>query len=371
LDEHENLQKTPFYPMHLKYGGKVVDFGGWALSVQFSGILDEHRTVRERVGLFDVSHMGEATVKGEGALQFLQRMVSRDLSTMKDNQIYYTHLLYPSGGVVDDLMVTKLGENDYYLVINASNAEKDIAWLEGHVKDFPGVEVKDISAETGEVALQGPYAEATLQKLTGSDLSKLKYYYVIPKAKVAGFEVMISRTGYTGEDGFEVFCKPGDAVELWEAIMEAGEDFGIKPIGLGARDSLRFEAGMPLYGQELDADTSPLEARLARFLSLDKPGFIGREGLLERQDKGLSKVLIGLEMVDRGIPRHNYPVLYQGRQVGYVTTGSYSPTLGKNIAMAYVPPALSAAGTELQVEVRGRALTAKVVRTPFYRRPRK
>lgn len=371
MDEHENLKKTPFYAMHLKYGGKVVDFGGWALSVQFSGILDEHRTVRERVGMFDVSHMGEVTVKGPQALEFLQRMVSRDLSTMKDNQVYYTHLLYPNGGVVDDLMVTKLGENDYYLVINASNAEKDVAWLYKHSAEYPQAEVNDISAETGEVALQGPYAEPTLQKLTDRDLSKLKYFNVIPKAKVAGLEVMISRTGYTGEDGFEVLCRPEDGVRLWEAIMEAGEEFGIKPIGLGARDSLRFEAGMPLYGQELDAETSPLEARLARFLSLDKPDFIGRRALLERQQKGLSKVLVGLEMIDRGIPRHDYPVLHNGARVGHVTTGMHSPTLGKNIAMAYVPPALSAVKTELEVEIRGRALRAKVVKVPFYRRPRK
>jgi aminomethyltransferase len=371
LDEHANLKKTPFYPMHLKYGGKVVDFGGWALSVQFSGILDEHRTVREQVGLFDVSHMGEATVKGPQALEFLQHMVSRDLSTMKDNQVYYTHLLYPAGGVVDDLMVTKLGDNDYYLVINASNAEKDVAWLKEHAAEFKGVKVQDISAQTGEVALQGPYAQATLQKLMDADLSALKYYHVIPKAKVAGFDVMVSRTGYTGEDGFEIMCRPEDGAWLWEAIMEAGEEFGIKPIGLGARDSLRFEAGMPLYGQELDAETSPLEARLARYLSLDKPGFIGREALHQRQDRGLSKVLVGLEMVDRGIARHNYPVLKDGANVGYVTTGMYSPTLNKNIAMAYVPPALSAVGTQLEVEIRGKALRARVVKTPFYRRPRK
>lgn len=370
MDEHEGLKKTPFYPMHLKYGGKVVDFGGWALSVQFSGIIDEHQTVRNQVGLFDVSHMGEVTVKGPQALEYLQHMVSRDLAPMKDNQVFYTHLLYPNGGVVDDLMVTKLGDSNYYLVINASNTGKDIAWLQEHAGAYD-VEIKDISAVTGEVAVQGPYAQATLQQLTRANLSALGYYQVIPEVRVAGLEVMVSRTGYTGEDGFEIMCRPDDGPELWEAIMQAGDDCGIKPVGLGARDSLRFEAGMPLYGQELDAETSPLEARLARFVSLDKPDFIGRAGLLERQRRGLAKVLVGLEMIDRGIARHGHPLLKDGSEIGYVTSGMYSPTLGRNIAMGYVPPSLSAAGTEVDVSIRGKALRAKVVKTPFYRRPKK
>jgi aminomethyltransferase len=356
--------------MHLKYGGKVVDFGGWALSVQFSGIIDEHQAVRNDVGLFDVSHMGEATIKGPQAFEYLQHMVSRDLAPMKNNQVFYTHLLYPNGGVVDDLMVTKLGDNDYYLVINASNAEKDVAWLMEHAGGH-AVEIKDISAATGEVALQGPNAQKTLQQLTRANLADLGYYHVIPQADVAGIKVMISRTGYTGEDGFEIMCRPEDGPALWEAIMEAGDDYGIKPIGLGARDSLRFEASMPLYGQELDAETSPLEARLTRFLNLDKPGFIGRDGLLERQQRGLAKVLVGLEMVDRGIARHGHPLLKAGNEVGYVTSGMYSPTLGRNIAMGYVPPALSAVGTEIDVNIRGKILRAKVVKMPFYRRPKK
>jgi aminomethyltransferase len=371
VDEHASLKKTPFYPMHIKHKGKVVDFGGWALSVQFSGIIDEHHAVRRKVGLFDVSHMGEVTVKGPQALSFLQHVCSRDLAPMKDTQVFYTHFPYPNGGVVDDLMVTRLGEDDYYLVVNASNKDKDVAWLEQHVSEFPGAEVRDISDQVGEVALQGPYAEATLQKITGSDLSALKYYHVIPKAKVAGLDVMISRTGYTGEDGFEIMCAPADGPALWEAIMQAGAEFGIQPIGLGARDSLRFEAGMPLYGQELDADTGPLEARLAKFVSLDKPGFIGREAMLQRQQEGLRRVLVGLLMVERGIARHGYLVLKDGQQVGQVTTGMYSPTLDQNIASAYVPPELSALGTELAVDIRGKAVAAKVIKMPFYRRPKK
>lgn len=371
MDEHAQPKQTPFYPMHLKYSGKVVDFGGWALSVLFSGIIDEHQTVRRQVGLFDVSHMGEVTVKGPQALEFLQHMMSRDLAPMKDRQVYYTHLLYPNGGVVDDLMVTKLADHDYYLVVNASNKDKDVAWLKEHAAGCPGAAVEDISDSVGEVALQGPQAEATLQKITPAKLGELGYFEVIPKAMVAGLEVMVSRTGYTGEDGFEIMCEPADAVALWEAIMEAGAEFGIKPIGLGARDSLRFEAGMPLYGQELDAETSPLEARLARFVSLDKPGFIGREALLAQQEQGLKKRLVGLEMVGRGVARHDYPVLKDGERVGVVTSGMYTPTLGKNIASAYVPPELTAVNTLLDVEIRGKAVAAQVIKMPFYRRARK
>jgi aminomethyltransferase len=365
-----SLRKTPNYDMHVKYGGKVVDFGGWALSVQFSGILDEHRTVREKVGLFDVSHMGEVTVKGTGALAFLQRLVSRDLSTMADNQVYYTHMMYPNGGVVDDLMVTKLGKDDYYLVINASNTPKDIAWMLEQSKGFGDVEIKDISGETAELALQGPFAERTLQKLTGYPLSDMGYYTVAPKAKVAGINAMISRTGYTGEDGFEIFCAPKDANTLWEAIMEAGREFGIKPIGLGARDTLRFEAGMPLYGQEMDADTGPIEAGLKRFVSPDKPGFIGREATVKKLNEGVDKKLIGFELIEPGVPRNHYRVLKNGREIGHVTTGSHAPTLGKNVGMAYVAPAEAVIGNEFEVEIRGKGVRARVIKLPFYRRKR-
>lgn len=368
MDDLANLKKTPNYDMHVKYGGKVVDFGGWALSVQFAGILEEHRTVREKVGLFDVSHMGEATVKGPGALAFLQKMVSRDLSTMHDTQVYYTHLLYPTGGAVDDLMVTKLGDEDYYLVINASNTDKDVAWMKQYVGEFPGVELKNISADTAELALQGPLAEKTLQKLTSAKLSDLKYYHVIPQAKVAGIDTMISRTGYTGEDGFEIMCAPKDANNLWEAIMQAGQEFGIKPIGLGARDTLRFEAAMPLYGQEMDENTGPIEAGLQRFVSPEKPGYIGREATLKKVDEGVAKKLVGFEMVDRGVPRHNYKVKKNGKEIGYVTTGSYAPTLDKNVGMAYVPPTETQVGNEFDIEIRGRDLKARVVKLPFYKR---
>ncbi len=370
MDNLGSLRKTPNYDMHVKYGGKVVDFGGWALSVQFSGILEEHKIVREKVGLFDVSHMGEATVVGEQALPFLQKLVSRDLSTMVDGQIYYTHMLYPNGGTVDDLMVTRYGPTDYYLVINASNAAKDVEWMQKLAHEFPKVKVTDISADTAELALQGPLAPATLQKLTRYDLSKLKYYHAVRDVEVAGIpKCIISRTGYTGEDGFEVFTDPRNANKLWEAIMDAGQEFGIKPIGLGARDTLRFEASMPLYGQELDENTSPLEAGLGRFVNVDKPTpFIGQEALKKQVAQGLPKKLVGFEMVDRGIPRHNYKVAKNGKEIGYVTTGSYSPTLDRNIGNAFVPVSEAKIGNEFDVIVRDRPLKARIIKVPFYRR---
>ncbi|MEW6308326.1 MAG: glycine cleavage system aminomethyltransferase GcvT [Bacillota bacterium] len=370
MEEHANLAKTPSYQMHLKYGGKVVDFGGWALSVQFSGILEEHRSVRERVGLFDVSHMGEVRVRGKGALAFLQKLVSRDLAPMADGQIFYTHMLYPNGGTVDDLMVYKLKADDYFLVINAANTAKDLAWMQGVAKEFKEVTIEDVSADTAELALQGPYSVATLQKLTDFDLSLLKYYYVVPQVKIAGIPCMLSRTGYTGEDGFELFCLPEHANDLWEALMEAGKEYGIAPIGLGARDTLRFEAGMPLYGQELDADTSPLEANLGRYVSLDKPNFIGREALLKRAE-ALPKKLVCFEMLERGIPRHGYPIAVDGKQVGYVTTGSYAPTLNKNVGEGYVPQGMASVGNELDIIIRDRPVRARIIKGPFYRRAKK
>lgn len=369
MDNHNEPKKTPLYDVHVRYGGRIVDFGGWALPVQFSSILEEHKAVRERVGLFDVSHMGEVTVKGPEALAYLQKMCSRDLAPMVDGQIFYTHLLYPNGGTVDDLMVNKLADGDYLLVINASNTDKDFDWLKQHTAGF-NVEVRNVSADYAELALQGPAAEQTLQKLTGTNLADLHYYHVDPVVDVSGIRCVVSRTGYTGEDGFEILCAPGQAESLWEAIMTAGKEFGILPCGLGARDSLRFEAKMPLYGQELDAETSPLEAVLGRYVDLEKGDFIGRDALLEQKEHGLKKRLIGFEMIDRGIPRHGYPILVAGREVGHVSSGSFSPTLGINIGMGFVPPEYSKIGTEIEIGVRGHNLKARVRKTPFYKRER-
>lgn len=367
MDNHNGLKKTPLYDAHVRLGGRIVDFGGWALPVQYTSILEEHRAVRERVGLFDVSHMGEIAVRGLGALAFLQMMCARDLAPLADGQILYTHMLYPNGGTVDDLLVNRLGEGDYLLVVNAANTDKDFAWLKEHVDGY-AVEVENISADYAELALQGPLAERTLQKLTDFDLAGLRYYHLAQDVNVHGIRCIVSRTGYTGEDGFELLCAPADAEALWDALLEAGKEFGILPCGLGARDSLRFEAKMPLYGQELDAETSPLEAGLGRFVDLEKGDFIGRDALLEQKERGLKKKLVGFEMIDRGIPRHGYPILHDGRQVGVVTSGSFSPTLNANIGLGYVPPELAKVGTEIEIDVRGHNLKARVRKTPFYKR---
>jgi len=366
--ELEGLKKTPLYDCHVKYGGRVVDFGGWALSVQFKGILEEHKAVRQKAGLFDVSHMGEVRVEGKGALPFLQKLVSNNPSKLQKYQIQYAHMLYPNGGVVDDLLAYRLGDEEFFIVINASNTTKDVAWMREVAARFADVKLYDLSAATAELALQGPLAMQILQRLTKTDLKPIKYYWCLPGVKFGRAICLISRTGYTGEDGFEVFCTPEDAPALWDAIMDAGESDGLQPIGLGARDSLRFEACMPLYGQELDDKTTPLEAGLGKYVDLDKPDFIGREPLLEQARKGLPKKLVGFEMVDRGIARSHFRVLREGDEIGYVTTGMFSPTLGKNIGLAYVPPALAAVGNVFDVEVRGNPLQARIVPTPFYRR---
>ncbi|MCL6580205.1 MAG: glycine cleavage system aminomethyltransferase GcvT [Firmicutes bacterium] len=366
------LRKTPLYDMHVKYGGRIIDFGGWALPVQYTGIIEEHRTTREKAGLFDVSHMGEFRVTGTDPLGFIQKAVVNDMAKADVGQCVYSPMCYPSGGVVDDLIVYRLGEKEYLIVVNAANTDKDWAWMNDILRDFPGTRMANESAETAELALQGPRAQDILQKLADVDLSTIGYYRCRDGVKVAGIRTLVSRTGYTGEDGFEVFCAPTEAQKLWEAIMEAGRPLGLVPVGLGARDTLRFEACMPLYGQELDAERTPLEAGLGRFVSFDKGDYIGREALLAQKEKGLERKLVGLEMVGRGIPRHGYPVLdADGRkEIGYVTTGSYCPSLDKNMGLAYVPVEEAEVGRRLSVGIRGKAVEAVVVQTPFYKRSR-
>ncbi|MDI6600716.1 MAG: glycine cleavage system aminomethyltransferase GcvT [Thermoanaerobacteraceae bacterium] len=362
----DGLKKTPLFELHNKLGAKIVEFGGWAMPVQYSSILEEHRAVRERVGIFDVSHMGEISVKGRDAFDFLQYVLTNNMGKLEPGKIVYSLMLYESGGTVDDLLVYQIGENDYLLVVNASNTEKDFNWIKEHAQGFE-VEMDNISSMYGEVAVQGPKAEATLQKLTDFDLKSIPYYGFKEDIGISGIKVLISRTGYTGEDGFEVYMAPDKAGELWEAIMEAGKEYDILPCGLGARDTLRFEARMPLYGHELDENTTPLEAGLSFAVSFDKD-FIGKDALLKEKEEGLKKKLVGFEMVDKGIPRKDYEVYRDGEKVGYVTTGTHSPTLEKNIGLAYVKPGLAKAGEELSIMIRGKANRAVVVKTPFYKR---
>lgn len=362
----EGLKKTPLFELHNKLGAKIVEFGGWAMPVQYSSILEEHRAVRERVGIFDVSHMGEISVRGRDAFDFLQYILTNNMGKLEPGKIVYSLMLYENGGTVDDFLVYQIGENDYLLVVNASNTEKDFNWIREHAHGFE-VEVNNISSMYGEVAVQGPMAEVTLQKLTDFELGSIPYYEFRHNVMLLGIEVLISRTGYTGEDGFEVYMAPDKAGKLWEEIMEAGKEYGILPCGLGTRDTLRFEARMPLYGHELDENTTPLEAGLSFAVSFDKD-FIGKDALLREKEDGLKKKLVGFEMVDKGIPRKDYEVYKDGAKIGYVTTGTHSPTLDKNIGLAYVKPDYAKIGEEFDIMIRGKANRAVVVKTPFYKR---
>jgi aminomethyltransferase len=362
------LKRTPLYPLYEEYGAKTIDFGGWDLPVQFAGIQKEHEAVRTKAGLFDVSHMGEVEVKGPDALSFVQKITTNDASTLAVNQAQYSIMCYPDGGTVDDLLVYKLAEDHYLLVINAANIEKDVAWMQQHVDG--DMTLRNISDETAQLALQGPLAEAVLQKLTDTDLSEIRFFYFKPDVNLSGVSALVSRTGYTGEDGFELYVKPEDAPVLWRKILEAGGE-DVLPCGLGARDTLRFEARLPLYGQELNESISPLEAGLGFAVKLEKKvPFIGQEALKKQKEEGIPRKLVGLEMIERGIPRSHYPVYVGETQIGEVTTGTQSPTLKKNVGLALIRKEYSELGTEVDVEIRGKRVKAKVVATPFYKRPK-
>lgn len=367
----ENLKKTPIYQEHVNAGGKIVDFGGWALPVQYAGILDEVDAVRKRAGLFDVSHMGEIHVTGPGSVEWVDSMVTNDVSKMVDNQVIYSIMCYPDGGVVDDLLVYRYGPEKILLVVNASNTDKDWEWLLSH--KTPGVELRNASKDTAQLALQGPLAQKILQKLTQFDLSGIGFFRFADPVTIAGVQTLTSRTGYTGEDGFEIYCDPANAAKLWREILAAGKDSGLIPCGLGARDTLRFEANLPLYGHEISQEITPLEAKLGFFVKLKKQAdFIGKSSLIAQKEKGLPRRLVGLTMVDKGIPRAEYPVYNaEGAEVGFVTTGSFSPTVNANIANALVDSRYLETGTPLWVGVRQRRLEARVTELPFYKREAK
>lgn len=360
-------RKTPLYDTHVDMGARVVDFAGWWLPVQYAGILEEHRAVREKAGVFDVSHMGEIRVKGPAAFAFLQKVLTNTATGMKDGGVRYSPLCYPSGGTVDDVLVYRLSDEEYWLVVNASNKDKDLAWIMENSAGM-SVAITDESDETAEVALQGPAAAAILAGLTDSKLNELGYYEFVPRVMLAGAPVLLSRTGYTGEDGFEIYCRPMDAEKVWTALMEAGKPHGLQPAGLGCRDTLRFEASMPLYGHELSAEISPLEAGLSRFVSFDKGEFIGRDVLLAQKEQGLKRKLVGFEMLDRGVARAGYPVLKNGEKIGNVTSGTVAPTLGKNLGMALVRSDIGPLGTEIDIEIREKPVRAKTISRPFYKR---
>ncbi|MCA1031695.1 glycine cleavage system aminomethyltransferase GcvT [Bacillus timonensis] len=364
------LKRTPLFETYAKYGAKTIDFGGWDLPVQFSSIKDEHEAVRTKAGLFDVSHMGEIEVKGTDSLTYLQKMMTNDVATLKDGGAQYTAMCYEDGGTVDDLLVYKKADNDYLLVVNASNIEKDFDWLQSHV--FGDVTVNNISDQVGQLALQGPLAEEVLQKLTTTDLSEIKFFKFKEEVELNGKKALVSRTGYTGEDGFEIYCKSEDTPALWDEILAAGKEDGVLPCGLGARDTLRFEANLALYGQELSKDITPIEAGIGFAVKTNKEAdFFGKEVLKKQKEEGAPRKIVGIEMIDKGIPRHGYEVFVGEEQVGEVTTGTQSPTLKKNVGLALVTAENAELGKEVEVQVRKKRLKAVVVATPFYKRPKK
>jgi len=361
------LKRTPLYEQHRALGARIVEFGGWEMPVQYSGILQEHQAVRTHAGLFDVSHMGEFKVEGSDALAFLQELVPNDVAKLAIHQALYTQLCRPDGNTIDDLLVYRMAERHYMLVVNAGNIAKDLAWIQQQATSFANVTITDQSDTTALLALQGPAAQAILQPLTELTLSAIQYYHCKP-GSVDGITCLVSRTGYTGEAGFELYCAPADVVNLWNNILAAGSEHGLLPVGLGARDTLRLEAGYCLYGHELDEQTNPLEARLGWTVKLKKGHFIGRDALLAVKEHGPRKLLIGIELLARGVPRSGYTI-YEGEQpIGVLTSGAPGPTVGKNIGMGYVAAQHAVAGQQIQIEIRGKRVAAQIVALPFYQR---
>jgi aminomethyltransferase len=360
------MKQTPLFKKHQDAGGKIIDFGGWALPVQYRDIIEEHEAVRQRAGLFDVSHMGELWVEGPDALAFLQQLVTNDLTRAQDGQAIYSPMCQHDGGVVDDLLLYRVAADRWLLVVNAANTEKDEAWIKSNLSGR--VSLTNRSDETAQLAIQGPRAEAVLQRLTLARLADIRFYRFMTGVLITDIPVLVSRTGYTGEDGFELYFQAADAPQLWDRLLEEGRTDSLVPAGLGARDTLRFEAALPLYGQELGPDITPLEAGLNRFVKLDKPDFIGRPALLAQHEKGLSRIRTGLAMIGRGIPRSHYEVCRGDRIVGQVTSGTFAPTLKKNLALALLDTSLAVPGQAVDVIIRGKPVQAEVVELPFYSR---
>ncbi|MBD3376106.1 glycine cleavage system aminomethyltransferase GcvT [candidate division KSB1 bacterium] len=358
------MKKTALYEKHVQAGAKIVEFAGYFMPIQFRGIIDEHKRVRSTVGIFDVSHMGEFFVSGKGARDFVQKMTLNDVNKLFPGRAQYSGMCYEHGGMIDDLIVYQR-ENDYMLIVNAANRIKDWDWLHSH--KTPDVELRDRSDELTLVAVQGPDAESTLQSLTSTDLSQIKFYH-FTEDKLAGIPMIISRTGYTGEPGFELCFDTESSDIVYDAIIKAGDPFQIEPIGLGARDTLRLEMKYCLYGNDLDEKTNPLEAGLGWITKLDKGDFIGRDALLKVKTEGIRRKLIGFTMLERAFPRHGYVLAQNGHAIGVVTSGTVSPMLDRGIGMGYVPKELSSVGTELDVQVRNRTFRAQIVETPFYKK---
>jgi aminomethyltransferase len=361
------LRKTPLNATHRRLGAKMVDFGGWDMPVHYSGLIEEHRTVRTAVGLFDVSHMGEIEVRGPEALRLVSYVTTNDASKLIVGQAQYSGLLYDHGGFVDDILVHKVAGDHYFLCVNASNQDKDYEHIASH--NTFDCTVENAGERYAQIAVQGPRGLDTLQKLTEVELAPIAYYH-FQDGDVSGTPARIARTGYTGEDGFEIYIAPAQAPRIWDELLMAGEEFGIKPAGLGARNTLRLEAKMALYGHEIGASITPWEADLAWIVKIKKGDFIGREALMKQKDAGLTRKLIGFEMLGRGIGRDGYEVHMDGAPAGWVTSGGPAPTLNKNIGLCYLPLAQAEIGRTIQVIVRNQPVEAVTVSTPFYKRPK-
>ncbi len=361
----EAVRRTPLYDAHRRLGGRMVEFAGWEMPVYYAGILEEHRAVREHAGLFDVSHMGEIEVRGPRALAACQKLVTNDATALRPGRAQYAVMCLPSGGIVDDVIYYCLAPDRFLFCVNASNEEKDYRWMKQHAG---GAQVINRSADFAQLALQGPKAPTILQPLTTIDLAALESFGAI-EGEIAGARALVSRTGYTGEDGFEIYLSPSDAERVWDRLLAEGAPRGLVPVGLGARDTLRLEKGLMLYGNDIDEETTPLEAGLGWVVKLDKGGFIGREALVRQKAEGVRRRLVGLSMEGTAAPpRHGYRILHSGRPVGVVTSGTKSPTLGRGVALGLVERSVSEIGTKLEVEIRGRQHSAEVVALPFVRR---
>ena len=358
-----NLKTTPLYSMHKELGGKLVPFVGWHMPIQFKGVIQEHQCVRHSVGIFDVSHMGEIEIAGPEAKQLIQYLVTNDIETMQNNQALYTLMCLETGGVVDDLLVHRFSDDHYFFCVNASNSDKDFQWILKNASNF-NVSVKNTSQQTAQLAVQGKHSEALIQKLCDTPLGEIGYYH-FRKAKIYNFECIIARTGYTGEDGFEIYIDSKDAKSLYKSLIEEGEPFNLQPIGLGARDTLRMEMGYALYGNELNENCNPLEAGLEWVIKLQKNDFLGKAALKKQKDAGLSRRLVGIRLLDRGVPRPHYRVLNEGLLIGEMTSGTFSPSLNAGIGLCYLSKEYTKPGTKLDVEIRKLKVPAEVVKLPF------
>ncbi|MFH2028050.1 MAG: glycine cleavage system aminomethyltransferase GcvT [Nanoarchaeota archaeon] len=360
------IKRTQLYEEHVKLGAKIVPFAGWEMPVFYSSVIDEHLTTRSNAGLFDISHMGEFFIEGKSALNFLQRMITNDLSKLEDGKAFYTSMCLENGGIIDDLFIYRFNHSKFMMVVNAVNIEKDFNWLMDHKSFFDDVTIINKSNEAAKLDLQGPKSQEILQKLVDFDLNTLKRFYFV-ESHVNSVPAIISRTGYTGEDGFEIYFNSAESVKQWNKLLEVGKEFGLKPIGLGARDTLRIEACYSLYGHELTEHVNPLETGVGFVVKFDKGEFVGRDVLLRRKELGLKHKIVAFEMIDKSVPRQDYKILKDGVEIGYVTSGTMSPTFKKGIGMAYLRISEAGEGNEININIREKLYRAKVIKRPIYK----